>query len=382
MEKKQSGSKVLLCCISSNGDPSLLDTVNINTLEDLFSPFGVLSKLLIFSRKTIFKAFVEFNNKPAAVKAAKHLNNKKLGLFGKLCVYASNIKKVKIDNKHLEHKIFEEKINVSTDDSLSNKSEINFLQKTGKKKLCRSFKSDKKGSFVSQEKVTLERKVMFKKGSGLRKVKSVLSDSESNYPTEPTSKVILVSNTEDIFSNKFELFNLFSSFGKIKQLIFMKNLNKALIEYYTLEEAGVSYKCMNCVDMGNTTLKVNYSKYKTIDINRSNRNVNSINYNEIFIVPSEFQREDKDYKPVIQELSSSLLVELNNAENIDVLDVYLEIEQMTKPVKMKFKKEKNNQGKICVRFYLKYDSVASAVKVLLKTHRKELEGEQISVRFN
>ena len=383
MQNNKGKSKVLLCCIGSNSDPSLLKAVNVQTLEDLFSPFGSLRKLLIFSKKDILKAFIEFESFTSAAKAAKHLNNKEFSSHGKLAVYESNMKTVKIDNKNLEHKIFDEKMNTSTDDSESHKSESDYLEEISKKNPILLFnRNKKKSSFFSQERKISGGKTLFKKGSGLKKTESVSSNEELEYPTKPTSRVVLVSNLEDVFATKFELFNLFSCFGYVKQLIYMNNLKKALIEYRTLEEAEVSYRCMNCVDMGHTTLKVNYSKYKTIDVKRSNRNVNSINYNEIFIVPTDFQREEREYKTIIDELSSSLLVELRDVGDMEVLDIYLEIEPIAKPTKMNFKKEKDDSGKTNIRFNLKYDSISSAIKVLLKTHRKEVGGKRISVRFN
>lgn len=35
--------------------------------------------------------------------------------------------------------------------------------------------------------------------------------------------------------------------------------------------------------MFNTEFRINYSKYKTIDLEKNNKNKNSINYNEVFI---------------------------------------------------------------------------------------------------
>ena len=162
----------------------------------------------------------------------------------------------------------------------------------------------------------------------------------------------------------------------------MNNIHKALIEYKTIEAAEKSYNCMNCVDMDNTIIKVNYSKYKTIDLKKSNRNINSINYNEIFIVPPEFHRFLDNYVPPITKLTESLEIKIQDIGDQEVFNVYLDIEQEAKPIKINFKKEEQEDGTTTVLFNLRYDSVKNSIKTLLKTHNKKVGNHKISVQFN
>lgn len=63
----------------------------------------------------------------------------------------------------------------------------------------------------------------------------------------------------------------------------MKNLNKAMVEYYESESSLMCAVNINNFKILDTELRINYSKYKTIDLEKNNKNKNSINYNEVFI---------------------------------------------------------------------------------------------------
>lgn len=74
----------------------------------------------------------------------------------------------------------------------------------------------------------------------------------------------------------------------------MKNLNKVMIEYY---ETSSSYNCavnVNNFKISNTELRINYSRYSTIDLEKNNKNKNSINFNEVFIPSENDHRFKKD----------------------------------------------------------------------------------------
>lgn len=106
------------------------------------------------------------------------------------------------------------------------------------------------------------------------------------------SKVVLASNLNDIFKNAREVFNFFSCFGNIKKLLLMKNLNKTMVEYYDTDSSLLCAVNVNNLKLENTELRVNYSKYQTIDLEKNNKNSNSVNYNEI-LIPG---KDDHRYK--------------------------------------------------------------------------------------
>lgn len=107
------------------------------------------------------------------------------------------------------------------------------------------------------------------------------------------SKVVLASNLNNIFENAKEVFNIFSCFGNIKKILLMKNLNKVLVEYYDSESSLICAVNVNNLKLKDTELRINYSKYPTIDLEKNNKNSNSVNFNEIFIPGNGDHRYDK-----------------------------------------------------------------------------------------
>ena len=97
------------------------------------------------------------------------------------------------------------------------------------------------------------------------------------------SNVILVSNINNIFKTAREIHNIFSCFGNIVKILFMKNLQKAMVEYYCATSSRSAADNINSFRMKGTVLKVNYSKYNQIDLRRNNKTENSIFYNDVFI---------------------------------------------------------------------------------------------------
>ena len=83
------------------------------------------------------------------------------------------------------------------------------------------------------------------------------------------SKVVLISNLENHFENAQEVHNLFSTFGNIRKVLLMKNLNKALIEYFSTDSSLLCALNVNNLRLRNTELRVNYSKYHSIDLSKS-----------------------------------------------------------------------------------------------------------------
>lgn len=74
----------------------------------------------------------------------------------------------------------------------------------------------------------------------------------------------------------------------------MKNLNKAMVEYYETESSLLCAVNVNNLKLFNTELRINYSKHSTIDLSKNNKNQNSISFNEILIPGKEDHRYRKD----------------------------------------------------------------------------------------
>ncbi len=108
------------------------------------------------------------------------------------------------------------------------------------------------------------------------------------------SRVILISNLGNVFRGAEELFNLLSCFGIVVGIIFMRNKQKAFLEYSTIESATECITNLNGLSFGPTCFSVIFSKYQNISfINKSNTfNI----HNEILQGNSLIQRYEKSTK--------------------------------------------------------------------------------------
>ena len=55
-------SKILLVCLGLDYDKTNTKKLDSKSLKNLFHGFGIIERVLIFSKKTILKAFVEFQS--------------------------------------------------------------------------------------------------------------------------------------------------------------------------------------------------------------------------------------------------------------------------------------------------------------------------------
>ena len=53
-------SKILLVCLGLDYDNANIKKLNSRDLKNLFEGFGFIERVLIFSKKKILKAFIEF----------------------------------------------------------------------------------------------------------------------------------------------------------------------------------------------------------------------------------------------------------------------------------------------------------------------------------
>lgn len=133
------------------------------------------------------------------------------------------------------------------------------------------------------------------------------------------SKVVLISNLDNIFKHAKEVFAFFSCFGNIRKVLLMKNLNKAMVEYFQIDSSLLCALNVNNLKIQNTELRINYSKHSTIDLEKNNKNLNSVSYNEIFIPGNEDHRYQKE--DFVGNISKNLKakITLEEAGDLEVL---------------------------------------------------------------
>lgn len=96
----------------------------------------------------------------------------------------------------------------------------------------------------------------------------------------------------------------------------MKNLNKTLIEYFSTDSSLLCALNINNIKLKNTELRVNYSKYQTIDLAKNNQNHNAIKFNEVLIPSKSDYRYHKN--DVVANLSPNLVVSLEGTPDKNI----------------------------------------------------------------
>lgn len=388
MNSELKPSKILFVCIGFNTKKCNTNKIGVKILESIFGSYGQLSKILIFSRKHLLKAFVEFEKLESARKAVSSLNNTILPLYGKMTVFYAAIESISIDNSKSEHKIFKLP---EDEDVCARVSMSTFSDYRSRSRSPQNFNiGNVNKNLYDMSLFTPERKIkrpVLEKGVNFRPLleaqENTGSQDDPNIPkiNEP-SKVVLVSNISDLFETKLEMFNLFSYYGNIKKLILMRNLGKALVEYVELASAALCIKSLHCTKVGVITLKVNYSRYESIDLTKNNKNMNSINYNEAMIVPFSMHRY-RDRHPIEpKSVSSNLIVVFPQSEKVRAIDIYLLIEKVAKPDSATILKESTSTLDKQARFQLCYSSMNDALLVIKKLHNKLIGTSSLSVEFN
>ena len=375
--------------------------------------FFCLQKILIFSKASIFKAFIEFSNLKEAEQAKRNLHDKVLLQLGHARLYYSPQQKLSLSNKFVE--FWENENEKQESDQLTQDSSLNIFKKSEKdlefgnkqalsdQKLRNSIvdnislsgkaKSEEFALRMAKSSISGKKKLRLVKGSEFLK-KAQISDliskeeeiieeqQEDDIPEiknyMPVSRVVLVSNLDNIFSDAQEVFNLFSNFGDITALILMHNHQKALIEYKSFEASKTSIINISNTKINNTKLKVNYSKYQQIDINKSCKNEVSLQYNEVMTVPNRNNRFISGQQNSVKAASSELLFEIERKSDIKMIDVYFFVEKFAEPESIKTLEEST---KDLLKVVLTFKDKATAIRVISKFHRCEIKTNRVNVSF-
>ena len=374
-------STILLLCLKPDKAGKRQEDITTLDLCQQFLKYGQLKKILIFSRKFNLKAFLEYSSKEEAKKAINTLN-KKINLnLGHIKLFFSSQSQITPNSSQQDY--WCEKGNFDqTSDNINQKDKTKeHLQK--EKIFTRKVDNSCSETVVSEVKTvkrpyqTHKRSLFSLKSLELRKgsefkVKTKQTEQPKNLMSP--SKVVLISNTADVFETVQQVYNLFSNFGSIKTIILMKNLQKVLIEYYYRESAKQAIINVSGTEINNTTLKVNYSKYEHIDVDRSRRTSNSSLYNEIMVL----EEKDLSYTQGIgQSVSNTLLFTFKQENRISITDVCAFTERLGEPAYISYNETDKDKA-----FRVEFKNKAIAMKIMSKYQGVVVKGCKANLRFN
>jgi len=433
-------SDILLLCLGPDTDSTNISNVTVKDLFQVFSSFGALRKIIIFKKKILLKAFLQFRKVESAVRAKNELHEGFLNNFGRAKLYFSALQELAFSNKYLEYKEFSlkeskdpeesapvllpsfnfmteksfKKSATSTTEASATKSQVSNEAKSTSpdlsvlssanskpQKTIRTILSDVKNSGNMNSAPNFKNSIEFKNSIALSKPllqkgsNFIMLDKENSQPIEkPTadaennvqqlpSKVILISNLFSGFESVGELYNVFSCFGNIYKILLMKNLKKALVEYTSIEFAKTAQACMNNQLVGSSRIRVNFSRYKKIDLKKNNKSENSQQFNEVMVASKNMHRFKTESSAPGTPPSSNLLVLCDKKPDLLPIDVYLQIQSVIKSLNFKVVSDDKEvfPTTSAYKILVNFASVQQAISALGKLHNSEVKGLPLKISF-
>jgi RNA recognition motif-containing protein len=412
-------SRILLVCIGLDVYCSHLNQLNTRVLFSIFRPFGPLKKIVLFSRSPIVKAFVEFADPEAAALAVEFAHEAFVDNWGRTRLYYSTLSELKFTNRFIDSLDCSHLDIQSLDDLLLSRN----FEDTEQMKRCSDneplgertslfFQSDSKQNMMdieTQQATPIDQRHSFN-DPDIRPRSILGTNSSFNFtgskarpsplPRMPSfgqldsqrsfaeleispSKVILFSNIDPIFASASEIYNLFSCFGNIRKVLFMKNIRKAMVEFSTVEYAQSCLLYLNNRPFGSSKIKVNFSKYKKIDLKKNNKTENSQNFNEVVIVLPEMDRYSANHLSVVTPPSGNVVVGYPKKQAAQVSDLRLMVQAIRHPQSWSLLEPEIsfNEVQSGLRVLFKFATIAEAMLVIAKLHNTVMHRELVDVSF-
>lgn len=420
MDNSAERSNILLLNLGLDTDKTAIKKVGVKELKEVFEEYGQLKKIIVFTKKVLLKAFLEYEELDQAENAKNKIHDTIVRNYGKARLYFSPMRQLEFSNKYLEfweakspekspaldddastkHSFKNSLSKFSNQFSLRKENSKNALQQSGfphkndttlsdstdsfQLNFNKNHPSKKKHSFESVQhsySFALTSTVPNCHNQQHRPNCQPRQETGANFGVMP-SKVVLVSNLGYVFKNTDELFNIFSAFGNIAKILYMVNLQKAMVEYTHFEYASESIVNINDLTIGETKLRVSFSKHQTINLENNNKNENSTQYNQILIIPPVRNRYGVKSLVPVAPMSTTLLISFVKNARVQTIDVYLAVERICKPTKTKLVgKLDGGSGIEAVNMLFAFEDIQSAVYVMYKCHNSIVKGALLDIFF-
>ena len=410
-------STILLMCLGGTTKNDKCVDFTIDETYNMFRVFGEVCKIIVFSKKTDLKIFIEFVEIEDSYNSKVFLHKTKLNNLGKLNVFFSPFQKLEFSNKYLECKEYARPHRVSVNQHLMSTrlsvSETICLAESAfifddhppvceerpirevlgeKRNFCNSslrtsvnsFKRNSENGRKMEEQIVINNSSFRLSGFDKPREDRTTIESRSSVQSNllPPSNVVLISNLDECFFTATELYNVFSCFGNILRILLMKNLKKALIEFVYENSAKNALDCMNLRVFGNTKIKMNYSKFKTIDLKKNNKSGLSQKFNEVMLVSQEMnrftQKNHEEIKP-----SDTLLFVVERSSDFQPVDLFLHLQTSHKMVSTRIiPEDKENEDSSIHKVLFKFKNQKEAIIALSQLHNTEVNGLTLNAVFS
>jgi RNA recognition motif-containing protein len=212
--------------------------------------------------------------------------------------------------------------------------------------------------------------------NGVNQVTNNTSNIEGREDEEKKSPVLHVLGIENKEATARMLFNIFSNFGNIVKLIFIKTRAVALVEFENVLYATFAKENLNNVSFMGKPLRITYSKYPNIQLQPGQEE----KYPDQLILSDEKSFRFKEGKNVVIAPPSTTLHVSNLSKEIckdkKAITNYFSTYGDVKAIKSMFGENGKN---MCL---IKMKTIEESLKTMACLHDTELGGRKIQVSFS
>ena len=351
-------NRILYLHILNRQNDDYLISLTCQDIVNLASSFGEISKVLIFSRDSSIKAFVEFSDPNKASSFMHYIDQTLLNDWGFTRVFSSDRKELKCMRKSSN---YWEKSSQSQSTTISLPSMMSLVDNKdnytpSKIKSLFSLDQDSLNEFIS-------------KGN----IKTIDACTKTTTP----SKVILVSNLEHYFESIAQIYNIFKCFGVVLKILYLQNLQKCFIEYQNINESSLAIYNLNHKVLDKIALKVSFSKFATLDLNKPKNQEIIYKYNKT-LDRTDSQLEEESYnKP-----STNVKIKIPKTKSTSIANILLAINQDIQKISPNSKKTSQSfSEKDTVDIIYQNSTVQNSYFLIKNLHNKQILGVNISIFF-
>ena len=395
---------ILQLCIELGG-PSPVSSVKcpgVWDLVEIFSPFGCLRKIAIFSQTPSTKAFLEFSLLEEALLAKEFAHESSINDFGCARLLLSDRHHLDSSTEFLDYldlniSVFPKSLDRPstgsnypvecrsppyTQDIMMRSFSLQLAHSSEAISLTNEFAVHPVGQIMNHP-LTMSSDPSLSRPQTLGLgAKFQVQALPSQFIIRP-SKVVLASNLDNFFDSAIQLFNLFSCFGNLTTILLMKNRQKAMLQYTSLSGS------QNCIDyftehpLEEMLLRVKFSKYAKIDLKKRNKSENFQHYYDVLIVPPEcnrFPANEAVPRPLLPSTALLVLVEIQEGDSLSnafSVAIHAIRNLGVEPIQARNEMRKYQHPRLRVTL----PSLRDSLLIISKLHRARIDQFVLSVLF-
>ncbi|CAD8111044.1 unnamed protein product [Paramecium primaurelia] len=229
-------------------------------LHKKFNEFGDIKKILIFERGKTNKAFVEFYNLKSAIAARKQLNGLNIQ-GGKMIIHYSRLKNLNleiVDNSRGTDYTQASSNSQNSDSILHSKTDDN-IRVNLTNQISQSSSSRANSSPVRNE--DINRLLDYDDDDfdiWKQEIQLNLTDMHPEIQTllrQKQSKLLRIASVDSKVTAKM-IYNVFSKFGNIEEILYQKQQQKAYVKFQTINQATIAKEYLNNTQFFDSILRI------------------------------------------------------------------------------------------------------------------------------